>query len=92
MPYIEKFLREPAWEDFIDGGFIPNSGTLNFLITTLCDEYVSGDESEKFNYHAINTVIGVLECVKMEFYRRLAAPYEDLKKEKNGDVYTPPRY
>jgi len=31
--------------------------------------------------------VGVLECAKMELYRRVAAPYEDKKKEENGDVY-----
>jgi len=30
---------------------------------------------------------GVLENVKQEMYRRLAAPYEDKKAEENGDVY-----
>jgi len=31
--------------------------------------------------------MGVLECIKQEFYRRAVAPYEDKKKEENGDVY-----
>ena len=30
--------------------------------------------------------MGVLECCKLEFYRRVAAPYEDIKIEENGDV------
>jgi len=32
-------------------------------------------------------VIGVLESVKMELYRRKIADYEDEKCEENGDVY-----
>ena len=32
-------------------------------------------------------VLGVLECVKLELYRRVAAPYEDKKCQENGDVY-----
>ena len=39
-------------------------------------------------YSEINSVIGVLECAKMELYRRIAAPYEDKKCEENGDVYS----
>lgn len=31
--------------------------------------------------------MGVLECVKQEYYRRVAIPYEDQAKERNGDVY-----
>jgi hypothetical protein len=39
------------------------------------------------NYSDYNEIIGVLECAKMEFYRRLAAPYEDSKIIVNGDVF-----
>jgi hypothetical protein len=31
--------------------------------------------------------MGVLECVKQEYYRRVASLYEDQAKERNGDVY-----
>ncbi len=34
-------------------------------------------------------VLGALECAKMEFYRRVAAPYEREAMAKNGDVYPP---
>jgi len=36
----------------------------------------------------VATVTGVLECAKLELYRRIAAPYEDTKIEENGDVYS----
>jgi hypothetical protein len=32
-------------------------------------------------------MIGALECAKLELYRRLASPYEDLKIADNGDIY-----
>jgi hypothetical protein len=32
-------------------------------------------------------VCGTLRCVELELYRRLGAPYEDLKAIENGDVY-----
>ena len=32
-------------------------------------------------------VRGVVECVKLEFYRRAVAAYEDEKCKENGDVY-----
>lgn len=41
------------------------------------------------SYKIINEIIGVLECVKLEFYRRIAAPYENDKQQANGDVYYP---
>jgi hypothetical protein len=36
----------------------------------------------------VNEAIGVLECAKLELYRRVAAPYEDEKIAESGDVYT----
>lgn len=60
-------------------------GILNYQITRIVNSYIN---REGTNYHTINEVIGVLECAKLELYRRIAAPYEDKKKEENGDVYT----
>jgi hypothetical protein len=28
----------------------------------------------------------MLECCKLELYRKIAAPYEDIKIQENGDV------
>jgi hypothetical protein len=38
-------------------------------------------------YALLNEAIGALECAKIELYRRLAAPYEDEKRQETGDVY-----
>lgn len=61
-------------------------GTLNYIITRLCD-YWSSDFAGAANYEKYNAVIGVLECVKQELYRRQVAPYEDKKWQQNGDVF-----
>jgi hypothetical protein len=58
------------------------AGELNFIITKLLKEVYKG----KLNYAAHNEIIGMLECCKQEWYRRFAAPYEDLKILENGDV------
>ena len=80
MPYIVNSAREQ-----LDNGGLPNSaGELNYVISSLVDEYLQ--EYGK-NYTNINEVIGVLECAKLELYRRVAAPYEDDKIDQNGDVY-----
>lgn len=34
-----------------------------------------------------NSLIGVLECIKLEMYRRLMGPYEDKKLNENGDLF-----
>lgn len=84
MPYIDKRRRE---ELLITRRFPPKtSGGLNFVITDIINRFLV---SEGLNYDNINLVIGVLECAKLELYRRVVAPHEDKKMEENGDVYFP---
>lgn len=80
MPYIIP-ERRPQLTPYL----APQSaGELNFIITKLCLDYI---EEQGRNYSTINEVVGVLECAKLEFYRRAAAVYEDVKRIQNGDVY-----
>lgn len=37
-------------------------------------------------YHTLQDIIGTFDCSKLEFYRRIIAPYEDAAIKKNGDV------
>ena len=87
MPYIKKERRRelsvPA--DWPMIGHAQDVGELNYQITCLVDDFIS---RKKLKYSEINSAIGVLECAKMELYRRIAAPYEDKKCEENGDVYS----
>jgi hypothetical protein len=83
MPYIAQDRREDINPHSYDAAFPTNAGELNYVITAYLTEYLAGET----NYYRINEVIGVLECAKLELYRRVAAPYEDKKKEENGDVY-----
>ncbi len=86
MPYILPKIREllsPVVESLSDVT-IDSPGELNYLITCLCNDYFK--QSNK-NYQSVNDVIGALEGAKLEFYRRIAAPYEDVKCTENGDVY-----
>ena len=61
-----------------------NPGELNYAFTRMALGYI---ERHGKDYQHISEVIGALECAKLEFYRRLAAPYEDTKIAENGDVY-----
>lgn len=81
MPYITQDARNA-----IDSGdHAPETaGELNYAITTLISDYfhVQGGR-----YQQVNDIVGALEGAKIEFYRRVAAPYEDTKIIENGDVY-----
>ena len=81
MPYVVQGIR-----DNIAKGMKPAStGTLNYAITKLVLEYLPANP----RYADYNTVVGVLESAKLEFYRRACAPYENQKAHDNGDVYEP---
>jgi hypothetical protein len=55
-------------------------GELNYVITKILKEVYP------LRYFHLNKAIGVLECAKLEYYRRVAAPYEDTKIQESGDV------
>jgi len=59
-------------------------GELNYVISDIANNYIN---RKGLSYAAINEVVGVLECARLELYRRRAAPYEDAKCQANGDVY-----
>ncbi|MEE8372500.1 MAG: hypothetical protein V3R87_02025 [Dehalococcoidia bacterium] len=62
-------------------------GELNYKITEACIDFI--EENGGLSYTTVQNVIGVLECAKLELYRRVLAPYEDTKIAENGDVYPP---
>jgi hypothetical protein len=81
MPYIHRSKRAE-----LDGPLagvallVDTPGELNYCITRLCLSQAPQ------NYAGWNALVGVLECVKLELYRRAVAPYEDSKISENGDV------
>jgi len=85
MPYIKPGVREPMEKHIRELTYLIHGvGELNYVITRLCLGYFDGSEQ---NYRAYNAIIGALHCAAYEFYRRMAAPYEDRKRNENGEVY-----
>jgi hypothetical protein len=87
MPYIKMEDRpkyEKSLSDLInllkEQPVDSMDGELNYIITRILKE------AYPLRYFNINRAMGVLECCKLEYYRRVAAPYEDTKIEQNGDV------
>ena len=80
MPYIRTDLRRKAREE----GAL-NPGELNYLITSTVLNYLF-EVGE--SYRTYNDILGVLEAVKFEIYRRKIANYEDIKCKENGDIFS----
>lgn len=95
MPYIDPNLRKQLdpeinmlkyrIRDMNHEQFHELDGILNYCITKLLKDLL--ELSGPPQYTKYNTVVGLLECIKQEFYARKVAPYEVRKMEKNGDVY-----
>lgn len=83
MPYVTQEARK-NFELALTHLEPEYAGELNYCITRLCSAYLGRSEG---GYRALNEIIGVLECAKMELYRRVVVPYEDKKLIENGDVY-----
>lgn len=80
MPYIKKQFRQA-----MEHGEPPHTaGDLNYKITRVCLDWLDGLNP---SYQHYAEVVMTLECAKLEFYRRMLAPYEDNKIKENGDVY-----
>ena len=90
MPYITQNERDNfdvALKQVSDE--VLSMGHINYCITTLIKNYLEQvkEVEGKVGYFHYNNLIGVLECAKLELYRRQTAPYEDIKIKENGDVY-----
>ena len=87
MPYINPEERDKLDELITELGLklSDDEGKLNYAITKLCIIFLS--KYGLIKYRRLNTIIGVLECAKQEFYRRIVGVYEDVKIKENGDVY-----
>lgn len=88
MPYISNELRlvvdkkiKELAQSVKECGKENRAGVLNYSISTLIHELYD------LRYSEVNEAVGMLECTKQEYYRRVAAPYEDKKIKENGDVY-----
>jgi len=95
MPYVKETLRDildPKINDLLveikklakESNGKKTSGVANYVITRLLVGIYGTDER---SYDLFNSAVGVLGCVLLELYRRMIAPYEDIKQKENGDVY-----
>ena len=93
MPYIPQDDR-PRYDGFIDqladalAEQAPDrrKGHANYVVTRILRKAWGVDVPNGESYSNYADIIGTLESVKLELYRRRVAPYEDKAIVKNGDV------
>jgi hypothetical protein len=72
---LDNFLKELSTRDL-------SAGDLNYMISKI----VWCEYNKNKGYTQANSLLGVLDGVTREFYRRKVAPYEDAKIKENGDI------
>lgn len=91
MPYITKTQRDVfdsmitmISHDLVQEFSKDYEGKLNYIISAIMSNILKENGT---SYSEINKLVGVLECAKLELYRKVAAPYEELKEQENSGVY-----
>lgn len=86
MPYVRPEIRGHIDKAVTELSLTCDGklGSMNYAITKLCLKWMGREEP---SYDRYQSVVGLLECVLQEFYRRKVAPYEDSKKNENGEVF-----
>ena len=92
MPYIKPDSRKKfdegiklvveALKSHTDGEGHVGMGDVNYVFSSIVWELFRSNISYGYG----NSLVGMLECVKQEFYRRQLAVYEDQKMQENGDI------
>lgn len=80
MPYIDIEQRKLIEKNLIRP---TTAGQLNYKIHLILEEYVNDNSA---SYQTYNDMVGALEAVKLELYRRSISMYEDRKIKENGDI------
>ena len=89
MPYIKPAEREPYLlhlEEVVSSLPVDEEalgGHLNFCISYI----INSLWNEKHRYVRANTIRGAVENALDEWYRVHVVPYEEKKREENGDVW-----
>jgi hypothetical protein len=87
MPYTEPQDRVKV-DELIAGAVSHtgdwSAGDLTYGLTKLVVAWIKSHGKKYLN---LAIVMGCLFCTAFELYRRVIAPYEDKKRQDNGDVY-----
>ncbi len=88
MPYIKRESRQQYQAILSElAELIPTDpnerpGHFNYIVSLLIEKVYG----KRMRYSQHNEVVGVLNCIAQEFYRRKTAPYEDEKIQTEGDL------
>lgn len=88
MPYIarkdrgqyQKIVQELA--SLIPEDRMQRPGHINYVVSLLIEKIYG----KQLRYADHNEIVGVLNCIALEFYRKKTTPYEEDKIREEGDL------
>jgi hypothetical protein len=83
VPYVSPEKRERLDADPFGS---QTAGELGYVLGKLANTYLRRN-GEEWRFQDLCDVIGAFESIKLETYRNVGAPYENLQIELAGDVY-----
>ena len=89
MPYVTPEKRNRLDRDLLSS---KTAGELGYVLAVVCDAYLvqgaNDSDTGGFRYQHISDVVGTLESIKLDLYRKEIAPYEERVEKMNGRVWT----
>lgn len=84
-----SYIKDADKAQILEGRMPANAQELNYFLTVCLLNYIEGvaDPDDNHRYQHYNDVMGVLEMVKMELYRRSIVPVLEDNIQENGDIY-----
>lgn len=87
MPYIppeDRYQFDRLVDDL--GAAVETDGELAYVISRLIHVHIYEHQKDQ-SYSKLAEVLHVLDTCKFEYYLNTMKPYEDYKKQQNGDLF-----
>lgn len=88
MPYVRPDVRERLDKDPLGA---QNPGELGYTVALLAETYLYRHTTDParpdFRFSDVAELLGTFESIKMELYRRVCIPYEDMQLGLAGDCF-----
>jgi hypothetical protein len=96
VPYLNRTFRDELnllggfdeFRDYMTGLYRDEdwAGAINYVNYSLLKSRMTHDDGKWKRYWKFAMWVGTMMCCILEVYRRIIAPYEDVKIQENGDV------
>jgi hypothetical protein len=81
------YIREETQQALIEGRIPADAEELSYFLMMCILNYLEGNKKDEKNIANHLEILGVLEMLKIEFYRRFSTPVQEAKIINTGDIF-----